>query len=89
MNENFLGWVCPLLRQNYLPIDTVVFYETDVIEDIYFLTLGNAGFVLPMQDNIVYIEVQVGDLFGQLDITLIAIQRQMDVQEMFDQLQFN
>lgn len=46
--ENFLGWICPLLKPSYSPVDDYIYYETDVIEDIFFLTVGRAGFVLPL-----------------------------------------
>lgn len=56
-NENFLGWVCPLLKHSYIPVDQYIFYEADLIEEIFFLTEGNAGFVLPLREHIVYIEI--------------------------------
>lgn len=83
-NENFLGWICPLLKLTYVPIDQYIFYETDLIEEIFFLTVGNAGFVLPFRENIVYIEIQVGDLFGQLDLILSGIQNNMDINSLVD-----
>ena len=59
--ESFLGWVCPLLKQSFIPIEQYIYYETDQITEIYFLTKGNAGFVLPFKRNIVYIEIEKGD----------------------------
>lgn len=35
---------------------------------MYFLFKGAAGFVLPLKKNIVYVEIQEGDDFGQIDI---------------------
>ena len=86
-NENFLGWICPLLKQSYQPIDQYIYYDTDIVEEIFFLTVGNAGFVLPLKENIVYIELEVGDMFGQLDFVMTAIQNHTDVECVIDSLQ--
>ena len=72
-SENFLGWICPLLKQVIVPEEQYIFYETDPIEEIYFLTKGNAGFVLPFKQNIVYIEILAGDYFGEIDLVLAAV----------------
>jgi hypothetical protein len=40
---------------------------------MYFLCKGTAAFVLPLPRNIVYIEIEEGDDFGQSDITLGSI----------------
>ena len=39
-SEQFLSWICPLLRQEYCPMDQYLYYETDQIVEIYFLTNG-------------------------------------------------
>lgn len=72
-NENFLGWICPHLKEIYVPQDQYVYYETDEIEEIFFITQGNCGFVLPFKKNIVYIEVEKGDTLGDIDFLLSAI----------------
>ena len=56
-SESFLGWICPLLKQNYIPIEQYIYYETDQTEEIFFLSKGTAGFVLPFKKNIVYLEI--------------------------------
>lgn len=35
---------------------------------MYFLCSGAAGFVIPFKRNIVYVEIDEGDDFGQADI---------------------
>lgn len=57
MDENFLGWVCPLLKQEFVLVEQYIYYETDLINDVYFMPSGTAGFVLPLKCNKVYIEI--------------------------------
>lgn len=71
-SENFLAWICPLLTQVFIPMDMYVYYETDVINEVYFQTKGFAGFVLPFKQNIVYIEINDGDQFGEIDFDASA-----------------
>lgn len=40
---------------------------------MYFLSKGTAAFVLPLDLNIVYVEIEEGDEFGQSDITLGSV----------------
>lgn len=65
MSESFLGWICPLLRQHYVPVDQYIYYDSDIIDHIYFLTQGLVGFVIPFRGNLVYLEVDNGDTFGE------------------------
>ena len=43
------------------------------MEEVYFLTKGSAGFVLPFKQNIVYIEAEVGTHFGEIDFVIAAV----------------
>lgn len=43
-----------------------------MIDEIYFLTKGSAGFVLPLKVNIVYIEIEIGDTFGEIDFVVAS-----------------
>jgi len=45
-----------------------VYMEGDDITNIYFHANGKASFVLPQYDNTKYINIQVGDHFGLVDI---------------------
>ena len=71
-SENFLAWICPLLKQNFIPMDMFIYYESDYIDQIYFHLSGFSGFVLPFKKNIVYIEIHNGDLFGEIDLIASA-----------------
>ena len=44
--------------------DQYVFFEGDKINAIYFLQKGSAGYVLPRQDNLMYVELNEGFDFG-------------------------
>lgn len=72
-DDAFLSWVCPQFRHLFVPMDQIIFYEGDLIEDIFFLTKGSAGFILPFVHNLCYIEIEEGNVFGHLDILLSAL----------------
>jgi hypothetical protein len=48
--------------------DILIYYETDLVDCIYFLCDGAAGFVIPFLRNVVYVEIDQGDGFGEADI---------------------
>ena len=75
MDENFLGWICPLLKQEFVLVEQYLYYETDTIHDLYFMSTGTAGFVLPLKYNKVYIEINSGDHFGEIDLLISARER--------------
>jgi hypothetical protein len=39
---------------------------------VYFVIKGKAGFVLPFKKNVVYIEINQGDYFGDVDFVVAA-----------------
>lgn len=67
-NETFLSWICPQMKQNFLPREEYVYQESDQIEEIYFVVKGSAGYVIPFRGNIVYVYIVSGDCFGEIDI---------------------
>ncbi|CDW88827.1 cation channel family protein [Stylonychia lemnae] len=67
-DKNFIVWVCPLLRPFLVSEQDYIFKEGDDIKEIYFLEKGVAGYVLPRFDNTIYIQVDKGDHFGELDL---------------------
>jgi CRP-like cAMP-binding protein len=83
-SDSFIGWICPLLKQVFIPIEQYIYYETDQITEIYFLTKGNAGFVLPFKQNIVYIEIEKGDHFGEIDFVVASGSKMLSVEEMVE-----
>jgi len=61
---SFIAWICPLLKTQVMNEDQYVFFEGDKINAIYFLQKGSAGYVLPRQDNLMYVELNEGFDFG-------------------------
>lgn len=57
-----------------------------MVEDIFFMTSGTAGFVLPLRFNVVYIEINQGDYFGEIDIVNAANEKIVKVDDLFDGL---
>ena len=41
-----------------------IFFEGDDIQCIYFLQNGNAGYVLPRHENLMYVKLNAGLHFG-------------------------
>ena len=82
--ENFIAWICPLLTTVNVPMDQYIYYETDLIGEIFFLSTGWAGFVLPFKQNVVYIDIGVGDFFGEADFAVTAAAENMDIDSMFE-----
>lgn len=64
----FITWICPLLKPIYFPSHQYIYLEGDEIENIYFLVKGQASFVLPKYENTKYINIEIGDLFGLIDL---------------------
>ena len=45
-----------------------IYSDDDRVTHIYFLSKGQAGFVLPSFGNACYIKIHKGDTFGVMDI---------------------
>lgn len=74
--------MCPLLGQEFIPIDQYIYYETDLISEIYFVQKGMVGFVLPLVTNIVYINIMRGDHFGEIDFVFPAAEAEIEIHDM-------
>ena len=57
-----------------------------MINDIYFCVGGTPGFVLPLKYNKVYIEINQGDHFGEIDLLIAASERNLTLDEMMELL---
>jgi hypothetical protein len=64
----FIAWVCPLLKPCTYTSNCMIFADDEDIAEIFFLTSGKAGFVLPRFNNTCYIQIAVGQHFGVIDI---------------------
>ena len=67
-------------------MDQYLYYETDQIEQVYFVNDGIAGYCLPFKNSIVYITILKGDFFGEIDFIFPAQQKKMTISEMFQRL---
>ncbi|CDW71411.1 UNKNOWN [Stylonychia lemnae] len=61
-DKNFIVWVCPLLRPFLVSEQDYIYKEGDDIKERV------AGYVIPRFDNTVYIQIDKGDHFGELDL---------------------
>ena len=67
-NRSFITWICPLLKPICFAENQNIFFEGDDIKSIFFLSKGNAGYVLPKYENTIYIKIEEGDHFGIIDL---------------------
>jgi len=64
----FIAWICPLLKSYVITEDEYIYFEGDDVGGMYFLKEGSCGFVLPKHNNVKYINVDIGQYFGIMDI---------------------
>jgi hypothetical protein len=48
------------------------------------MTKGSAGFVVPLKQNIVYIEIENGNRFGEIDFVLASGSNNFTIEEMVE-----
>jgi hypothetical protein len=60
--------VGPLLKPAFAKNGAYIYKEKDIVHEIYFLTKGKAGFVIPECDDLIYIFINIGDHFGISDL---------------------
>jgi len=75
-NKQVIAFIGPLLTPERAKEDQVIYNEGDPIHKIYFLTSGIAGFVITKARNAVYITVQEGDYFGDIDLNLLKTENE-------------
>ena len=54
--------------------------------EIYFVAKGSCGFVLPLIQNIVYINVTQGDYFGEIDFVFAAKELDIEIDELIERI---
>lgn len=57
------------MQNNYFELEYIT-QENDDISEVFFTVKGLASYVLPAFDNYAYITIEVGDMFGHVDIAL-------------------
>jgi len=58
----------PLLKPTYFSDNEYIFLENESVNEIFFLVVGKASFVLPRFNNCRYVNINVGNHFGLIDI---------------------
>lgn len=79
---NFKTWVCAQLKSQLFQQDIHIYYETDLVDSIYFLSDGAAGFVVPIFRNVVFVELDEGDSFGESDIIQSCLDEDIPLMDM-------
>lgn len=65
---SFILWMCPLLRPMLFQENQYIFHENESINEIFFLINGRAAFVLPRYKNTPFVNIDIGNQFGEIDI---------------------
>lgn len=82
----FIAWICPLLKPSEYPKEDYIFFEGDDVTNIFFLSSGKAGFVLPKYRNTTYIDIEEGDHFGIIDIIASILDTNYDLEQWYGHL---
>lgn len=65
---SYIAWFSHLLKPTIKNSDEYIYYEGEDVAVMYFSLNGNIQFVLPRFDNIGYLRIDHGELFGTTDI---------------------
>lgn len=79
--HSFISWLCPMLKPHMYKLSDFIFMEGDEVTNINFLVKGSAAFVLVKYDNCKYINIEVGDMFGVIDIIGSCKAKKCDLSE--------
>lgn len=83
-SRSFISWICPLLKPCYYAESEYIYSEGAEATVIFFMLSGKADYVLPSYDNVGYIEIEIGDQFGVIDIVGSAINNDFSVNSWFE-----
>ena len=67
-SSSFLAWICPLFKPVVVGIHQYIYFEGDDVSCVFFLKKGSCGFVLPKHCNHKYVDINLGNTFGIVDI---------------------
>jgi CRP-like cAMP-binding protein len=57
-----------MLKPVFAKNGAYIYQEKDSVKDIFFLIKGKAAFMIPEYDELVYIVINEGDMFGIIDL---------------------
>lgn len=83
-SRSFISWICPLLKPGYYAESEYIYSEGAEASVIFFMLSGKANYVLPSYDNVGYIDIQIGDNFGIVDIVGSSINHKFEVNNWFE-----
>ena len=83
-SRSFISWICPLLKPGYYAESEYIYSEGEEANMMFFMLSGKANYVLPSYDNVGYIDIQIGDQFGIIDIVGSSIDHEFPVNKWFD-----
>ena len=86
-SPSFISWLCPLLQPQIFGDKQYIYLEGDEISSICFMISGNAQFVLPAFENVGYIDIKIGNVFGIIDIIGSAQSKDIDFKDWFQNKQ--
>lgn len=50
-NKMFISWICPLLQTRAVSPQEFIYYECDIINQIYFMHKGSCSYVMLSYSN--------------------------------------
>ena len=65
--DHFIAWICPRFQPKVSAPTENIYYENDLLDDIYFLMAGSCSYVLPKFANTGYIKILPHTSFGLID----------------------
>lgn len=67
-DREFVVFVGPMLKPARVKEDQYIYKDGDPIKDIFFMTKGFAAYVLPQAKDAMYVSIEKGDSFGEIEI---------------------
>ena len=67
-SNSFLQWLCPLFTPVFFGAKQYIYSEGEDVLHINILLKGKASLVLPSRNNTAYLNIELGDHFGCIDI---------------------
>ena len=66
-DEVFVAFCSPLMKAVKFTANEYIYNKGSLIDEIFFLTEGKVGYVIPEFDDLVYVAIHEGDYFGDID----------------------
>ena len=82
-NLSFISWFCYLLKEQQVSENEFIFTEEEELSNIFFLFSKNkkCSFVLPKYNNLAYININTGELFGLIDLIACSMEHGFQIEE--------